>query len=66
MDDQQLNRWTKQIIGAGIEIHQQLGPGLLESAYEECMDYELHRLGRAFTRQQPLPVVYKGVHLDCG
>lgn len=57
---------TEKIIGAAIEVHRALGPGLLESAYEECLCHELRLRGMAFTRQQPLPVVYKGVHLDCG
>lgn len=57
---------TEKIIGAAIEVHRVLGPGLLESAYEECLCHELRLGGIAFTRQQPLPVVYKGVHLDCG
>jgi GxxExxY protein len=49
-----------------IEVHRQLGPGLLESAYEECLCYELNQASIAFARQVPLPVVYKGVKLDCG
>lgn len=57
---------SKQIIGAAIEVHRALGPGLLESAYEECVCYELRQQGLAFARQVPLPLVYKGVHLDCG
>jgi len=57
---------TEKIIGAAIEVHRVLGPGLLESAYEECLCHELRLEGIGFTRQQPLPVVYKGVHLDCG
>ena len=57
---------TEKIIGAAIEVHRVLGPGLLESAYEECLCHELHLRGIAFVRQQPLPVVYKGVRLDCG
>ena len=57
---------TEKIIGAAIEVHRVLGPGLLESAYEECLCHELRQGGIAFTRQQPLPVVYKGIHLDCG
>ena len=61
-----LNELTSQVIGACIEVHRELGPGLLESAYEECLCYELARRGIQFTRQQPLPVVYKGVRLDCG
>ena len=57
---------TEKIIGASIEVHRVLGPGLLESAYEECLGHELRLGGITFTRQQPLPVVYKGMHLDCG
>jgi len=57
---------TEKIIGAAIEVHRVLGPGLLESAYEECLCHELHSREVGFSRQQPLPVVYKGVHLDCG
>jgi len=57
---------TEKIIGAAIEVHRALGPGLLESAYEECLCHELHLSGIAFARQQPLAVVYKGVRLDCG
>ncbi len=57
---------TEKIIGAAIEVHRALGPGLLESAYEECLCHELRLGGFAFVRQQPLPVIYKGVHLDCG
>jgi GxxExxY protein len=57
---------TEQIIGAAIEVHKQLGPGLLESAYEECLCHELHLRGLAFQRQVPLPVTYKGLKLDCG
>jgi GxxExxY protein len=57
---------TKEIIGAAIAVHRHLGPGLLESAYEECLCYELKEMGIPYSRQVPLPVVYKGVHLDCG
>src|SRR5437763_10523474 len=56
---------TQEIIGAAIEVHKQLGPGLLESAYEECLCHELHLRGMSFTRQVPLPLEYKGVKLDC-
>jgi len=56
---------TARIIGACIEVHRELGPGLLESAYEECLCYELEQRGIQFTRQQPLPIVYKGQRLDC-
>ena len=57
---------TEQVIGACIEIHKHLGPGLLESAYEECLCYELSVRGIRFERQKPLPVRYKNVNLDCG
>ncbi len=57
---------TEKIIGAAIEVHRALGPGLLESAYEECLCRELDLRGIAFQRQVPLPVEYKGVKLDCG
>jgi GxxExxY protein len=60
------NRITEQIIGAAIEVHRALGPGLLESAYEECLCHELRLRGVAFERQRPLPVEYKGTKLDCG
>jgi len=57
---------TSPIIGAAIEVHRHLGPGLLESAYEECLCHELHLRGLTFERQVDLPVLYKGVHLSCG
>lgn len=57
---------TREIIGAAIEVHRTLGPGLLESAYEECLCRELEVRGLSFKRQIPLPVSYKGVELDCG
>lgn len=61
-----LNELTGKVIGACIEIHRELGPGLLESAYEECLAYELSRAGLRFERQRALPVRYKEVQLDCG
>ena len=54
---------TKQIIGAAIEVHRHLGPGLLESAYEECLCHELYLHGLQFERQKPLPLEYKGFKL---
>jgi GxxExxY protein len=57
---------TNAIIGAAIEVHRELGPGLLESAYEECLCHELSLRGLSFERQVPLPVRYKTVLLDCG
>ncbi|MBI2683329.1 MAG: GxxExxY protein [Acidobacteriales bacterium] len=57
---------TEEIIGAAIEVHRLLGPGLLESAYEQCMCRELSLRGIQFRSQVELPVEYKGVALDCG
>lgn len=57
---------TSPIIGAAIEVHRYLGPGLLESAYEECLCHEFHLRGLEFRRQVDLPVIYKGLSLDCG
>ena len=56
---------TKQVIGAAIEVHRALGPGLMESAYEECLCHELNLRGVKFKRQVPVPVKYKGLALDC-
>jgi GxxExxY protein len=60
------NRITETIIGAAIEVHRQLGPGLLESAYEACLAYELIQRGLKIERQKELPLKYKEVALDCG
>jgi len=57
---------TEKIIGAAIEVHKTIGPGLLESAYEECLAHEMQLRGLKFDRQVPLPVTYKGVKLECG
>ncbi len=57
---------TELVIGLAIEVHRALGPGLLESAYQECLCYELKANGIAFGRQVALPVVYKSVKLNCG
>lgn len=57
---------TEKIIGAAIEVHKTIGPGLLESAYEECLAHEMQLGGLNFERQLPLAVAYKGVTLDCG
>ena len=61
-----LDQITRRIIGAAIEVHRHIGPGLLESAYEACMAYELKQLGFRVEQQKPLPVLYKEVKLDCG
>ena len=57
---------TGEVIGAAIEVHRTLGPGLLESAYEECLCHELYLRKMPLSRQKPLPIAYKGVKLDCG
>jgi GxxExxY protein len=57
---------TEAIIGAAIEVHRTLGPGLLESAYEQCLCHELSIRGLSFRRQVDLPVRYKGIQFDCG
>ncbi len=62
----EINKITHAVIGAAIEVHRHLGPGLLESAYDECLDREMTIRGIPFERQYPLPVEYKGVRLDCG
>jgi GxxExxY protein len=61
-----INAISGAIIGACIEIHKALGPGLLESAYRECLCHELSLAGLRFEREKALPVSYKAVHLDCG
>jgi GxxExxY protein len=60
------NDLTHAAIAMAIEVHRELGPGLLESAYEECLAYELHQSSLRFVRQNPLPVKYKGLELECG
>jgi GxxExxY protein len=62
----EVNELTHQIIGAAIEVHKEVGPGLLESAYLTCMRRELTLRGIPFEYEKPLPVTYKGVQLDCG
>ena len=61
-----INQITEAIIGAAIEVHRALGPGLLESAYEECLCRELGLRHVPFERQRQLPIEYKGLQLDCG
>ncbi|MBI4931770.1 MAG: GxxExxY protein [Bacteroidetes bacterium] len=60
------NEISKIIIGCAIEVHKKLGPGLLESAYEECHSYELIQAGLVVERQKALPLVYKEVKMECG
>jgi len=57
--------FTHRIIGLAMEVHRELGPGLLESAYEACLSFELRNAGITHERQCPLPVVYKGLEIDC-
>ena len=57
---------SRRVIGLAIEVHRELGPGLLESIYEECLCHELSEAGVAFQRQLPVPVVDKGCRLECG
>jgi GxxExxY protein len=66
MDKKEINKLSNEIIGYAIEVHRILGPGLLESAYEECLCHELDLANIRYTRQEPLPVTYKGKKLDCG
>ncbi len=63
---EKLNKISEAIIGAAIEVHRQLGPGLLESTYEACLVHELAEGGWKVEQQKPVPVQYKGVILDCG
>src|SRR2546426_5493844 len=63
MTDREL---THEIIGAAIAVHKELGPGLLEAVYEECLCHELGIRGLPFERQKPIPVVYRETELDCG
>lgn len=66
MDGTNLNNITERIIGAAIEVHRKLGPGLLESAYKECISREFLLRGISFEREKALPIEYKGVVLECG
>ncbi len=60
------NKLTEQIIGLAFKVHRSLGPGLLESAYQECLFFELKKAGLFFEKEKPLPLVYEDVKLDCG
>jgi GxxExxY protein len=57
---------SNRVIGCAIEVHRQLGPGLLESVYTKCLDHELRRTGIESLTEHPFPVRYKGIELDCG
>ena len=60
------NQITEKIIGSAIKIHKALGPGLLESAYEDCLFYELRKSGLYVQKEKPLPLIYEDVKLECG
>jgi len=66
VESEQLNEITEQIIGSAIDVHRALGPGLLESAYEACLMFELVSRGLRVEQQKALPVTYRDVKLDCG
>jgi GxxExxY protein len=66
MREMEKNRVTEAIIGAAIDVHKSLGPGLLESTYQACLAYELKERGLLAEEEKPLPVIYKNVKLDCG
>jgi GxxExxY protein len=65
MNNLDVNQTTEKIIGAAIEVHRHLGPGLLESAYQVCLAHEMKLRGLAYEREKPLPIEYKGLSLDC-
>ena len=65
-DKDRLDQITRRIIGAAIEVHKMVGPGLLESAYQACLAFEVRQRGLKAEEQVPLPVLYKDVKLDCG
>jgi GxxExxY protein len=60
------NQIANQIIGCAIEVHKTLGPGLLESAYKECLFYKLQQQGLVVEKEKPMPLVFEGIKLDCG
>jgi GxxExxY protein len=62
----ELNNLSREIIGCAINVHRALGPGLLESAYQECLEFELKELGLKVEKEVPMPIVYKDVKLDHG
>ena len=62
----EINELTQAIIGAAIEVHKRLGPGLLESAYRVCLAYELDKRGFQVEQETPIQVVYDEINMDCG
>jgi GxxExxY protein len=65
MDLNTLNELSERVIGAAIEVHRNLGPGLLESVYRQCLAYELRKQNIKFTMESPIPVRYKEINIDC-
>lgn len=66
LEMEKLNKLSKVVIGEAIEIHKELGPGLLESAYQACLFYSLTEKGLNVEKEKPMPIKYKNVELDCG
>ncbi len=64
--EEEINKVTERIIGAAIEVHRHIGPGLLELAYQACLAKEMSLIGLTFEQEKPLPLEYKGLMLDCG
>ena len=64
--EMEFDQLSNRVIGCALEVHRALGPGLLESTYEQCLGHELFLSGIPFKLQSPLPVKYKGIKLDCG
>lgn len=62
----EFDKLSNRVLGCAIEVHRELGPGLLESTYERCLAFELKLNGIEFKSQHPLPVIYKGLQLECG
>ncbi len=62
----EFDQLSNRVIGCALEVHRTLGPGLLESTYEQCLSHELSLSGISFKLQQPVPVKYKDIKLDCG
>lgn len=60
------NELSKEIIGVAIDVHKSLGPGLLENAYKECLNYKLIQSGLYVEKEKPMPLIFEGVKLDCG
>jgi len=63
---ERLNSLTERIIAAALAVHRELGPGMLESAYEKCLAFELADRGLKVERQKPIPLIYRGLRLECG